>query len=294
VEEAEKWDKQTDRWRNVRELLMGDVLMAAAMSTLAAPLAARDARHAHRRGVHAVDCVRDTIATASTDRLVAWSLDRSAARADEAVSVDYPLATSTVPMGLRWLSDGHTLLPVGSYDQNLVPLLDVTTGLGVSATLSFKGTDAVAAVELPADGRILLANKNRALLYDRRAGSEPCARLELAQIASLAALGGEAAPAILAASGAAVHVFDVRKLPGEAPRAKKPPPALAVLERELNPPDGDSAGGGAAASASTGSAAASLARSANVRRGEPFCSVAAMGGIVVAGDHDGGLAVWSV
>ena len=42
VEEAEKWDKQTDTWRDVRELLVGDLLMATAMAVLAAPLRERE------------------------------------------------------------------------------------------------------------------------------------------------------------------------------------------------------------------------------------------------------------
>ena len=42
VEEAEKWDKQTDKWRDVRELLVGDVLVASAMAVLAAPLHERE------------------------------------------------------------------------------------------------------------------------------------------------------------------------------------------------------------------------------------------------------------
>ena len=242
----------------------------------------------HHRGVHAVACCGVHMATLSSDALGIWTLDRASGRFAEAARGGSPLRQSATPGGLRWLHGGECLVPLGDYVDGALPIVHVSNGLTAAETLHFKGTandivelhegGAVAAAAGQQQGGeagtaapaacLVAANANRAFVYDRRAGPQPIARLALQGIAGLAAAAGGAAsglamPALLAAVGSEVRVYDVRRLP-EDTKAAKLPPALATLTSD-----------GVAANAA-------LAR------------VATMGSVVVAGDHEHGLRVWDI
>lgn len=240
--------------------------------------------HMHRRGVHAVDCDVSSarMATMSTDVLGVWTLDRSTGRVRELARGPYPLKVGSTPAGLRWLRGGTTLVPIGdSADGASVPLVQLRPdgGLAANEFLAFRGTSATDIVEIydghtagahaaesgePAS-RLVAANANRAFVYDRRAGPQPCARLALSGISGLAAVTGAEAGAppalVVSTSGGEVRVYDVRKLPEDTKLAKLPP-ALA----ELTPP----------------------------RSSSGFNGVAALGSLVVASDREFGLSVWDV
>ena len=238
---------------------------------------------AHLRGVHGVDCTDTHICTISQDKIVAWEIDRPAGRGQEVVRVDSLLSSrSAGSQRVLCLSGGREVVPIGRYDDGLVPILSLHTGLATVETLALKGGDATALIEVggaaataggvgAVDGRcfpIVASNANRAFLWDRRAGPQPRSRLALGSIAAFATLPGDApgagAPhALLAASGRQVYVFDVRRLPEDSPAVKRPPAALATLT------------------------------AASTRRGA-WTSLAALGGVVVAGDRDGGCTIWDV
>ena len=53
------------------------------------------------------------------------------------------------------LSDGCTVLPVGQYKDNRLPLLDLTTELAVATTFHFRGDTANEAIELATGVRLI-------------------------------------------------------------------------------------------------------------------------------------------
>ena len=246
------------------------------------------ANFGHLRGVHACDCNGRHAVTMSTDRLLAWSLDRSTFRGAELARITSPLAASAVPVAVRLMADGRSVLPVGegivheATGATVLPILDLGAGLTTADVLEFKPKTACDAIELladqrngaggdaPAGARIVVAGANRAFLYDRRAGARPCSRLPVQGIKALASLSGAATgvpPVLLASVDRQVLVFDVRRLPEDTPAAKKAPPALATL---------------------------ALAEGASSGEMDSFSTIAAEGRTVVAASHEGGVAVWDV
>ena len=228
-------------------------------------------KSAHIRGVHAVDYSRGFAVTHSQDQLAAWSLDTSLGRGSLAASVDSPLGSSSIPGRIHILRDGRTVLPCGPLQEDSLALLDLGAGLRTVETLEMRGGAAIDAAELadPHSGtaRVVAAAPNRAFLWDRRSGRQACARLPLQHISALASVAGGAAgaaPALLAASGQQVHVYDVRRLPENTAAAKRPPPALASLE--------------AVAGAEIGT----------------LTSLAINGSVVAAGSSNGSLCAWDV
>ena len=241
--------------------------------------------YAHRRGVHAVHCSRTHAVTLSDDVLVAWSLDPSTRRPSEVQKVACPLNSPPPAHGVRILRDGRTVLPIGGYHENALPLLDLHAGLATATSLHFRGGTAHDAIELPAfgsgaahaahaahaddaPGLLVAINRNRAFVYDRRV-AEPCARVPLAGMDALACLAGHTVgvpPSLLAACGTSVSVLDVRKLPPDSKESKKVPPEAALAT--LQCPESSQA--------------------------SPISSLAAHGSTVVAGHADGVVSVWDV
>ncbi len=187
-------------------------------------------KFAHLRGVHAVDCCERHMATISSDLLVAWSLDRDSGRFSEACRTKNPLRVSSNPAGVKWLRGGLSLVAAGEYEEHQLPILDLPSGLKTIEKLHFNAGHSSDVIELADDepaapSRIVAAGPNRAWLYDRRAGPEPCGRLALQGITALASTpsgAGGSAPALLAAAGGKIHVYDVRKLPEDTKQAKVP------------------------------------------------------------------------
>lgn len=236
--------------------------------------------HVHLRGVHGVDCSVSHIATISQDTLCVWAFDPVGARGREVKRVPSPLGGSASSSKVLFLAGGRELVPIGDYSacEGKLPILGLDAGLAAVDTLAFRGGHANAVAELAIDGgnatqssTLVASNPNRAFVWDRRAGPQPHSRLALPGIAAFATLSGENAgsgpPALLAAAGRDVHVYDIRKLPEEAPTVKKAPPAIATLRA----PDRDDA-----------------------RGNSTWTTLAAMRGVVVAGDRDGGVCVWDV
>lgn len=258
--------------------------------------------------------------TASEDLFVAWRLDPSACRAAEVARAANPLLSpGRPPAGVRFLRDGCTVLAAGPLMEGALPLLRLgPAGLGVCETLLMKGGDAKDAIEVDDGGGasgagspsnlIMAAAPNRAFLWDRRAGGQPCARLALQGITALASVvddaagefgggdgGGDAAgggwhghlpsfaayPVLLAAAGSRVHVYDVRRLPQDSAAVKKPPPALATLTRPPPPHAGEAP-------------PAPRDTPRDTPREASFTTLAMAGGAVVAGDMEGQICVWDV
>ena len=237
---------------------------------------------AHMRGVHCVDCCGELMATLSADRLVAWSLRRSSGRFAEVSRVSSPLRESSTPAGVCWLRDRRSVVPYGDCQDASISIMQMTpAGLQRAASLQIRGATVNRLVEIAdtadetgsAPSRIVAANANRAFLFDRRAGPQPCARLALQGITGLASSSdarsassppASSPPALLAAAGSTILVFDVRKLPEDTKLAKRPP-ALATLTAG---PDG--------------------------LRNESLKDLAVLGNVVVATATDDSLSVWDV
>ena len=241
---------------------------------------------AHQRGVHAVDRRGRHMVTASSDALVVWRLEDAAMAhgllpfrvAAKAAASMWSQSANT--NGIRILRDERSFLPIASYDFfGGVPIFSLApSGVAVKDVLAFKGTAANDAIELDEPGeqpRLAIATSSRALLYDRRVGTKPCARLALRNVAALATLRGSTPgepPSLIAASDRNIYVYDVRRIPEEdVPTSAKPPPALATLlpDDEGRGPKG---------------------------RGPPRWTRldASAPGIVLAGDERGGVSAWDL
>jgi hypothetical protein len=238
--------------------------------------------HVHLRGVHGVDCSGPHIATISQDTLAVWAFDPARARGQEVRRIPSPLGNSSGSQKLLFLAGGRELVPIGDYaaNESKLPVLSLDAGLATVDSLAFRGGHANAVAELAIDGAtdaarpaaLIASNQNRAFVWDRRAGPQPCSRLALPGIAAFATLSGEGAgggpPALLAASGHEVHIYDIRRLPEESPTVKKAPPAVATL-------------------------CAPLERH-GARGNSTWTTLAAVRGVVVAGDREGCVCVWDV
>lgn len=237
--------------------------------------------HVHLRGVHGVDCSSAHIATISQDTLAVWAFDPARARGQEVKRIPSPLGNSSGSQKLLFLAGGRELVPIGDYaaSESKLPILNLDAGLATVDALAMRGGHANAVAELAIDGAtdamrpaaLIASNQNRAFIWDRRAGPQPCSRLALPGITAFATLSGEGAgggpPALLAAAGHNVHIYDIRRLPEESPAAKKAPAAVATLCA----PEHD-----------------------GMRGSSSWTTLAAVRGVVVAGDREGGVCVWDV
>ena len=264
-------------------------LPAATPDPAASASGQQSGQYAHRRGVHALDYCNAAklMATLSTELLVVWSLNASTGRFRESARAGSPLTPGSTPTGVRWLGEGTSLAPLGDFIDDAIPIFDAepSGGLRAAQSLEFRGR-ASDLIELAGNGSggggngcpVVAANRNRAFVYDRRAGPRPCARLPLPGIHALACMSSAspgAPPALLTAGESGIHVYDVRKLPEDTKLAKLPS-ALATLTQ----PRSTGATGGRRTVGSTV---------------EPcWTGLAVLGSIVVASDWGYGLSVWDV
>lgn len=91
--------------------------------------------------------------------MLAWALDRSAFTGRETARIESPFEGSAPPAGVRILSDGRSVLPIGTYragggpsEPPLLPLLGLGRELRQTQAFAFRAQTATDAVELLADG----------------------------------------------------------------------------------------------------------------------------------------------